>query len=232
MDEALTAYETHSSFGGMLGTVAHVETTPPLYFVLIWAWAHVFGSGEVGLRSLSTLAGIALVPIAFVSARELFSRWAGVLAAAFVAVNPFLVWYSQEARSYMLLAALSGASFLWFNRARERSDRTKPRVVDGVLVASGDDALLRGVPRRPRSVVAAVGVAPPRGGRLRRDRGGGPGRDAPAGARGHRTRYELDRPRAQDEPPLDDGRRMVGQPAKPAGVGPRRVSPPAPPSWR
>ena len=119
MDEALTAYETHSSFGGMLGTVAHVETTPPLYFVLIWAWAHVFGSGEVGLRSLSTLAGIALVPIAFVSARELFSRWAGVLAAAFVAVNPFLVWYSQEARAYMLLAALSGASFLWFNRARE-----------------------------------------------------------------------------------------------------------------
>ena len=55
MDEALTAYETHSSFGGMLGTVAHVETTPPLYFVLIWAWAHVFGSSEVGLRSLSTL---------------------------------------------------------------------------------------------------------------------------------------------------------------------------------
>jgi hypothetical protein len=34
-------------------------------------------------------------------------------------VNPFLVWYSQEARAYMLLAALSGASFLWFNRARE-----------------------------------------------------------------------------------------------------------------
>jgi 4-amino-4-deoxy-L-arabinose transferase-like glycosyltransferase len=123
MDEALTAYETHSSFGGMLGTVAHIETTPPLYFVLIWAWAHLFGSTEVGLRSLSTLAGIALVPIAFVAARELVSRWAGVLAAAFVAVNPFLVWYSQEARAYMLLAALSGASFLWFNRARYQPTR-------------------------------------------------------------------------------------------------------------
>jgi uncharacterized membrane protein len=123
MDEALTAYETHSSFGGMLGTVAHVETTPPLYFVLVWAWAHLFGSSEVGLRSLSTLAGIALVPIAFVTARELVSRWAGVLAAAFVAVNPFLVWYSQEARAYMLLAALSGASFLWFNRARRQPTR-------------------------------------------------------------------------------------------------------------
>ena len=55
-------------FGAMLHTVAHIETTPPLYFVLIWAWAHVFGSGEVALRSFSTLAGIALVPIAFLSA--------------------------------------------------------------------------------------------------------------------------------------------------------------------
>ena len=69
-----------------------METTPPLYFVLICAWAHPLGSSETGLRSLSTLAGIALVPIAFVAARELVSRWAGVLAAAFVAVNPFLVW--------------------------------------------------------------------------------------------------------------------------------------------
>jgi mannosyltransferase len=124
MDEALTAYETHLGFGGMLRTVAHVETTPPLYFVLIWGWAHLFGSNEVALRSLSTIAGIALVPIAFVAARELVSRWAGVLAAAFVAVNPFLVWYSQEARAYMLLAALSGASFLCFNRAREHPTRT------------------------------------------------------------------------------------------------------------
>jgi mannosyltransferase len=118
MDEALTAYEAHLPFGAMLNTVAHVETTPPLYFVLIWLWAHLFGDGEVALRSVSTIAGVALVPIAYLSARELVSRSAGVLAAALVALNPFLIWYSQEARTYMLLAALSGASFLWFVRAR------------------------------------------------------------------------------------------------------------------
>ena len=50
-----------------------VETTPPLYFVLIWLWAKVFGTGEVALRAISTLAGIALVPIAYMSARELVS---------------------------------------------------------------------------------------------------------------------------------------------------------------
>jgi mannosyltransferase len=123
-DEALTVYEVKLPFGGMLHTVAHVETTPPLYFVLIWVWGKLLGTSEIAMRSLSALAGCALVPIAYLSARELISRWAGVIAAAFVAVNPFLIWYSQEARAYMLLAALTGASFLFFVRAcREPSAR-------------------------------------------------------------------------------------------------------------
>ena len=41
-----------------------------------------------------------------------------MIAAAFVALNPFMIWYSQEARAHVLLAALTGASFLWFVRAR------------------------------------------------------------------------------------------------------------------
>jgi mannosyltransferase len=117
-DEALTAFEAQLPFGDMIHTVQHVETTPPLYFVLVWCWAKVFGTSEVALRSISTLAGIALVPIAYMSAKELASRWAGVIAAALVAVNPFLIWFSQEARAYMLLATLTGAGFLWFVRAR------------------------------------------------------------------------------------------------------------------
>jgi mannosyltransferase len=120
MDEALTAYEARLPLGAMLNTVVHVETTPPLYFVLIWAWAHVFGTGEAALRSVSMLAGVALVPLAYLSARDLVSPRAGMFAAALVTFNPFLIWYSQEARAYMLLAALSGASFLCFIRARRR----------------------------------------------------------------------------------------------------------------
>ncbi|MBV9942662.1 MAG: glycosyltransferase family 39 protein [Solirubrobacterales bacterium] len=123
MDEALTAYEAQLPLGAMINTMVHVETTPPLYFVLIWGWAHLFGTGEVALRSVSMLAGVALVPIAFLCARDLVGRRAGVFAAAFVTFNPFLIWYSQEARAYMLLAALCGASFYWFIRARAQPSR-------------------------------------------------------------------------------------------------------------
>jgi mannosyltransferase len=122
-DEALTAYEAGQSFTAMLHTVTRIETTPPLYFLLIWIWAKAFGTSEVALRSISTVAGVALVPIAYLCARELLDRRAGLIAAALVAVNPFMIWYSQEARSYMLLAALSGASFLWFLRARRDPSR-------------------------------------------------------------------------------------------------------------
>jgi 4-amino-4-deoxy-L-arabinose transferase-like glycosyltransferase len=93
------------------------ETNPPLYFVLGWLWARVFGTGEVGLRSLSALVGTAVIPIAYLCGRELVSRRAGLLAAAFAAFSPLMIWYSQEAREYMLLVALSGASLLYFAKS-------------------------------------------------------------------------------------------------------------------
>jgi uncharacterized membrane protein len=123
-DEAQAAHELHLSLGSMLSSMVDVETAPPLYFVLGWAWAHLFGAGEVALRSLSALAGTALVWIGYLCGRELVSRRAGLLTAAFVALSPFMIWYSQEAREYMLVAALCGASLLWFLRAwREPSGR-------------------------------------------------------------------------------------------------------------
>jgi mannosyltransferase len=122
-DEALTAAEARASFGTMMHMVLHIETTPPLYFLLEWGWAKVFGTSAAALRAISTLAGIGLVPIAYLAGRELASRRAGLLAAAIVCVNPFMIWYSQEARAYMLLAFLTGAGFVWFVRAAREPSR-------------------------------------------------------------------------------------------------------------
>ena len=48
----------------MLHAVKVSESNPPLYYVLAWGWAKAFGTGEVGLRSLSALFGAATVPVA------------------------------------------------------------------------------------------------------------------------------------------------------------------------
>ena len=87
--------------------------------MLAWIWAKPLGigMGVLDLRSLSAIFGSLTVPVAFLAGRELSSRRAGLIAAAFVALNPFLVWYSQEARAYALLVFLITLGLYLFARA-------------------------------------------------------------------------------------------------------------------
>ena len=117
LDESFTVDLVRRPFGDMLSGVASTESTPPLYYVLAWLWAKVFGHGEAGLRSLSALFGTLTVPVAWRAAREWFdSTRAGLVAAALVAFNPFFVWYSQEARSYSLLVLMAMLTLLFLGR--------------------------------------------------------------------------------------------------------------------
>jgi mannosyltransferase len=119
-DEADTVSILHTSLGGLLTRVPRWETTPPFYFVLAWLWAHLFGYGEAGLRSLSALAGVIAVPVGYAAGAKLFSRRVGVIVAALIACNPLLVWYSQEARAYSLLVLLTSVALLAFAHLRVR----------------------------------------------------------------------------------------------------------------
>jgi 4-amino-4-deoxy-L-arabinose transferase-like glycosyltransferase len=117
-DEVITAMRVvPGSFGDMLHSVKASESNPPLYYTLAWAWAKAFGTGEFGLRSLSALFGAATVPVGYLIGRELASRRAGLTLAALIAVNPMLIWYSQEARSYALLVFFGALAMLFFVRA-------------------------------------------------------------------------------------------------------------------
>jgi uncharacterized membrane protein len=113
-DEANSAQLVHFSLGKMLGEIPRSESTPPLYYLLAWFWARVVGFGEAGLRSLSAVAGVLTIPVAFGAAAKLVSRRTGLIVAALCACNPFLIWYSQEARSYALLVLLAALATMAF----------------------------------------------------------------------------------------------------------------------
>ncbi len=132
-DEGNTALEVRYSVGQMLTLVKHYESTPPLYYVIAWVWARVFGYGEVALRSLSALVGVLTVPVAYAAARKLISPRAGMIAAALTATSSLLIWYSQEARAYELAVLLTSASLVAFAYARE--DAT-PRWLAAWVIAS------------------------------------------------------------------------------------------------
>jgi len=119
-DEAYTpVHVLHASLGATLSSVVHHENTPPLWYVLIWGFSRLFGTGEVALRLPSALAGTAAVAVAWGIGRELAGRRAAVATAALVAVNPLFVWYSQEARAYGLFVFFAALSMWCCLRAEE-----------------------------------------------------------------------------------------------------------------
>jgi uncharacterized membrane protein len=147
-DEIVTASRVlRADFVHAMEAVGFSESAPPLYYALAWVWTQLTGTGEYGLRSLSALAGVATVPVAYLLGAELRGRRAGIVAAALVAVNPMLLWYSQEARSYTLLVLLTAVAALYFVRALRdvpSLEHPRGRISDGTS-GGRRDATLWGV---------------------------------------------------------------------------------------
>jgi mannosyltransferase len=173
-DEAVTAWRVlRGGLAPMLHVVATGERSPPLYYLLAWPWSKAFGTGEFGLRSLSALIGFLTVPAAYLAARELSGPRAGLAAAALVAFNPYLVWYSQEARSYALLVLFATWGLYFFARClNDLSSRnlalwaissalalTSHYFAAFAIAAQGLWLLARGWPRRAPMVAVGATVA-------------------------------------------------------------------------
>lgn len=79
------------------------DVHPPLYYELLHLWMNFFGHSEVAIRSLSALAGVAIIPLGYLVAKKAAGRQAGYIAAGVLALAPFLIRYSQEARMYGIL---------------------------------------------------------------------------------------------------------------------------------
>jgi mannosyltransferase len=120
-DESISLALIHRSFGSMISQLSSSESTPPLYYSLAWVWTRIFGTGPIGLRTLSAVAGTITIPLVWACGREVSDRVAG-WAAALAVVSPAMYYYSQEARAYGLLIMFSAAAFLFFERAMARRD--------------------------------------------------------------------------------------------------------------
>lgn len=98
---------------------------PPVYILLSYAWAQMFGTSEAATRSLSALAGVTSILMIYLVGREMYSRKVGVLAALIMALSTFQVWYSQEYRYYavfQLTALMTAFFYVTWLRYRYRLD--------------------------------------------------------------------------------------------------------------
>ncbi len=140
LDEATTARVVQQySFTQIITRFSPHDFHPPLYYLFMKVWTTAFGYTEVSLRMPSVIFSLLTGYIIYFTGKKIDSGRAslarmtkdrvGLWAAAFFLFNPLIVYYSQEARMYMMATFFLTAAlhFLYENishsGATKRSDR-------------------------------------------------------------------------------------------------------------
>ena len=85
------------------------DQTPPLYPVWLWLWLKLTGFTDVQARLFSVLGGMLSLVAIHRLVVDFFSRRAALAVTLIVALTPYHIYFSREARSYiwgLLLATL------------------------------------------------------------------------------------------------------------------------------
>jgi mannosyltransferase len=93
-----------------------IDVHPPFYQTLLWLWYKLFGYTELTGRLFSAIIGILGLPALYFLGKELFNKHVGLYASLIASLNYFLIYYSQETRSYALVFLLTVVSYLFFIR--------------------------------------------------------------------------------------------------------------------
>ncbi len=116
-DEIFSIHAAEHSWSSLFGFVAQDLIHPPLFYVLLKAWAGIGGEGVFWLRLFSVVCSSASIYPFISLCRELkLKTSAFLLALLFFAVNGSLIKYAQEVRMYSLLLFLSLVSLWLFSR--------------------------------------------------------------------------------------------------------------------
>lgn len=125
--EQIFTFNPASSCGEIARTLAMQSTHPPLFFCLMQAWVGKLSTHHseltTELRSLPALFGVGAIAAVYWLNRVAFSPKAGLMAAALMAVSPFGVYISQEARHYtlpVLLITLSLSALIQIQQDLQR----------------------------------------------------------------------------------------------------------------
>jgi uncharacterized membrane protein len=100
LDEAISIHQANLSFHDMFENLQYADRHPPLHHMVLWLTVRLIGDGELAVRVPSLIAGTLVIPAMYLLGKELYDRRTGLVAAAFGAASPLLIWYAQEARMY------------------------------------------------------------------------------------------------------------------------------------
>ena len=112
-DEVFSLMYARSGFLDIIAVnIKLADPHAPLFYLVLKSWTAFAGFSEVAFRFPSLIFGVLIIPIIYHLGRKLLDPWIGAIAALIMAVNPFHIWFAQEARTYTLSALLTALSVL------------------------------------------------------------------------------------------------------------------------
>ena len=175
LDEALTVDIARHPLS-QLHHLLRQDGAPPLYYVLLHFWMKVFGTSDLGVRSLSGVH-LAAHPAGGWWAARTYGRQSAWAVVVLVAGAPFAIYYGTEARMYALVMLLTVLGFVALDPGAQPADPGQPARHRAGDRGAPLQPVLGGVPGRgARRVAVVAGPEGPAGRRC-----GGP---TPGGASG------------------------------------------------
>jgi uncharacterized membrane protein len=106
--------------GRIVRAVFLSDTSPPLYYLLLYGWTLAFGTSDFVLREFSIICSLACLPLLAGIARRTGGTKAVVPTCLLFAFSPLGITFSTEARMYSLLwlwvLAVTWLSLVWRER--------------------------------------------------------------------------------------------------------------------
>ena len=102
---------------------------PPLYYMFMSVWSSVFGHSEIVLRMPSIFFSLVSGWYVFKIALLIRDKKTGLWAAAFFLFNPLIIYYSQEARMYMMSTAFLSITLYYFFLLKKEIQSTDWRII-------------------------------------------------------------------------------------------------------
>ncbi|MCE5228069.1 glycosyltransferase family 39 protein [bacterium] len=119
LDEILSLNFTDGSIGDLFADLS-LDSHPPGYFLLLWAWRRVFAVNEYSVHLLSLLLSLPTIPLLYVLVRKVMDRKAALWSCLLLAVSAYQGEFAAQARMYGALETLTVLSTLLLVVAEER----------------------------------------------------------------------------------------------------------------
>lgn len=116
LDEILTVRFS----GGKLSRIFQDQHHPPLFYAATKVGMTLFGNSEFAVRVSALLAGTLSIALIINFGRTVGRKYAGIWAGFLLAISAAHIIYSQEARQYALLTAITILSYILLYRALKR----------------------------------------------------------------------------------------------------------------